>query len=125
MPLELGIDYGCRLFKRGETRNKIFLILEQRPYLSQKALSNLSGMDFKAHSNDPEKLIREVRNWFVTNELDTADSPSVIWDSFNEFMTDFYQQRENDGFEDKDLQMMPIPEYIKFVRKWLGQRITI
>jgi len=120
MPLELGIDYGCRLFKEGEMRNKIFLIFEQRPYLLQRALSNLSGVDVKAHGNEPEKVVREVRNWFVTNELGTAASPSTIWDNFNEFMTDFYQKRGNEGFTDKDLQIMPIPEYIKFIREWLS-----
>lgn len=119
MPLELGIDYGCRLFKKGETSKKIFLIFEQKPYLLQRALSNLSGVDVKAHGNKPEKVVREVRNWFVTNELGTAASPSTIWDNFNEFMTDFYQKRENEGFTDEDLQMMPIPEYVKFVREWL------
>jgi hypothetical protein len=121
MPLELGIDYGCRLFKGGETNNKTLLIFEQKPYALHSALSNLSGVDVKAHGSEPEKVVREVRNWFVTNELGTAASPSTIWDNFNEFMTDFYQKRENEGFTDEDLQMMPIPEYVKFIREWLSR----
>lgn len=124
MPLELGIDYGCRLFKGGETSNKTFLIFEQKPYALHRALSNLSGVDVKAHGNEPEKVVRELRNWFVTNELGTAASPSTIWDNFNEFMTDFYQKRESEGFTDEDLQIMPIPEYVKFIREWPGRRAT-
>ena len=96
------------------------MIFEQKPYALHRALSNLSGVDVKAHGRKPEKVVREVRNWFVTNELGTAASPSTIWDHFNEFMTDFYQKREKEGFTDEDLQMMPIPEYVKFIREWLS-----
>lgn len=119
MPFELGIDIGCRLFKEGETRNKVCLVLESKPYDYQKALSDLSGVDVEAHGNEPEKLVRQVRNWFVTNDLDTAVSPAKIWEDFNEFMADFYQKREKEGFKNEDLQMMPIPEYINFINKWL------
>jgi hypothetical protein len=122
MPLELGIDYGCRLFKGGETNNKTLLIFEHKPYALHRALSNLSGVDVKAHGNESEKVVRELRNWFVTNELGTADSPSTIWDNFNEFMTDFYQKIEGEGFLNEDLQIMPIPEYINFIREWLAEK---
>ena len=121
MPFELGIDIGCRLFKEGETRNKISLILESRPYEYQKALSDLSGVDVEAHRNEPEKVVRQVRNWFVTNDLRTAVSPAKIWEDFNEFMADFYQKREKEGFKNEDLQMMPIPEYINFINDWLAR----
>lgn len=122
MPFELGIDIGCRLFKEGETRSKICLILEKRSYEYQKALSDLSGVDVKAHGEDAQKVIREVRNWFVTNELGTATSPAKIWADFNEFMADFYQEREREGYREEDLQMIPIPEYINFINAWLARR---
>ncbi len=34
-------------------------------------------------------------------------------------MADFYQKREAEGFRDKDLQMMPVPEYIGFIEEWV------
>lgn len=119
MPFELGIDIGCRLFRAGETRNKMCLVLESKPYDYQKAISDLSGVDVKAHGQEPERLVRHVRNWFVTNDLHTAVSAAKIWDDFNEFMADFYQKREREGFRNEDLQAMPIPEYVSFIKQWL------
>ena len=122
LSFELGIDFGCRLFNVGNTHNKIFLILEKEKYLFRSALSDISGVDIKSHDNNPEELIRQIRNWFVENELKTAKSASTIWDDFNQFMADFFQQRKNEGFSDRDLQMMPIPEFVDFVEKWLNKR---
>ncbi|MFC1970877.1 hypothetical protein ACFLV0_02940 [Chloroflexota bacterium] len=122
MPFELGIDIGCRLFKEGETRRKICLVLEKKSYEYQRALSDLSGVDVRPHGNEPERIIREVRNWFVTNELGTSSSAAKIWEDFNEFMADFYQQRGENGFKDTDLEMMPVPEYVTFAKEWLARR---
>lgn len=119
MPFELGIDIGCRLYKGGNSTQKKCLILEKERYRYQKALSDLSGSDIKNHRNEPEEIIRQIRNWFVENENPHLDSGTKIWESFNEFMADFYQKRKEEGFKDKDLDMMPIPEYIQFIKDWI------
>lgn len=120
MPFELGVDFGCRLFAQSKTQTKVFLILEKGKYAYLRALSDLSGVDIKSHGNKPEELVRQVRNWFVENELNTAVSAATIWEDFNEFMADFYQKRALEGFSAQDLQMMPVPEYVNFVRSWLS-----
>lgn len=119
MPFELGIDIGCRRYLGGTADQKKCLILEKEQYRYQKALSDMSGSDIKHHNNEPEELIRQVRNWFVENEALRADSGTKIWELFNEFMADFFHEREKEGFKDKDLEMMPIPEYIQFINDWL------
>jgi hypothetical protein len=126
MPLELGIDLGCRIYAANELRNKVFLIFEKEQYEYLKSLSDLAGVDIKHHSNEPETIVRNIRNWFVENELDTADSATRIWDDFNTFMFDFYEKREREGFKDIDLQYMPMPEYIKHIKNWLkGQKSRV
>ncbi|MDD5312631.1 MAG: hypothetical protein PHO26_06325 [Dehalococcoidia bacterium] len=122
MPLELGIDLGCRLFESNKLKNKIFLIFEKDPYEYHKSLSDLSGVDIKPHGNEPENIVRHVRNWFVENDLNTAVSATRIWDDFNTFMADFYAKRKKEGFQDVDLQFMPLPEYIIYIKKWLHER---
>ncbi len=119
MPFELGVDIGCRFFKGGQARDKKCLVLEKEKYRYQKALSDMSGSDIKHHNNEPEELVRQVRNWFVENEIQHADSGTKIWEIFNEFMADFYQKRQDEGFKDRDLEMMPTPEYIRFIKEWL------
>jgi hypothetical protein len=122
MPFELGIDIGCRLFAPGEAQTKKCLILEQERFRYQRALSDLSGSDIKTHNNNPEELVRVVRNWFVEVEVLHAPSGTRIWEHFNEFMADFYMQRQAEGYRDRDLDIMPIPEYIAFMQEWLEEK---
>lgn len=122
MSFELGVDIGCRIFKDGQAKDKKCLILEKERYRYQKALSDLSNSDIKSHDNEPEEVIRQIRDWFVVNELERADSGTIIWDSFNKFMADFYLKREKEGFQEKDIQRMPIPEFIRFINEWIIER---
>lgn len=122
MSFELGVDIGYRIFKDGQTKNKKCLILEKEKYQYQKALSDLSSSDVKSHNNEPEEVIRQIRDWFVVNELERADSGTIIWDSFNKFMADFYLKRKKEGFREKDIQRMPTPEFIRFISEWIIER---
>jgi len=122
MPFELGVDIGCRIFKDGQAKDKKCLILEKERYRYQKALSDLSNSDIKNHNNEPEEVIRQIRDWFVINELERADSGTIIWENFNEFMADFYLKREEEGFRKKDIQRMPMPEFISFINEWIIKR---
>jgi hypothetical protein len=121
MPFELGVDIGCRM-ARGDKVRKKCLILEKERYRYRKALSDLSGSDIKTHGNESEQLVREVRNWFVENENVVADSGTRIWEAFNEFMAEFYRRRKEEGYKDRDLEIMPIPEFTKFARDWIAAR---
>ena len=89
---------------------------------NQKALSDLSSSDIKSHNNEPEEVIRQIRDWFVVNELERADSATIIWESFNEFMADFYLKRKEEGFREKDILKMPVPEFIRFINEWIIKR---
>lgn len=122
MAFELGIDFGCRSFAEGDAKSKKILVLEKERYRYQRALSDLSGSDIKDHNNEPEVVVREVRNWF--REMATGRPPSgtVIWDHFNVFMTDFYQASEEQGYKDKDLELMPTLEYRDLIEEWLQNK---
>ncbi|MGO9620326.1 MAG: hypothetical protein ACLPT6_02850 [Desulfobaccales bacterium] len=119
MPYELGVDIGCRLFGSDKFKEKRCIIFEKDKYSYQKALSDLSGFDIKAHNNKPRKIIEELRYWFVENDAIMPDSATIIWDNFNLFMTDFELTTTAKGYEQKDIQKMPIHEFIYFIKKWL------
>lgn len=116
MPFELGMDIGCRTFSTGYRKQKRCLIIETEPNRYQRALSDLSNSDIKHHQDQPEQLVRQVRNWFVEIGVGGIPSGTVLWEEFNTFMADFYEEREADGFVDKDLQMMPVREYIDYAQ---------
>jgi hypothetical protein len=120
MPFELGIDYGCRRFASNHLKNKKCLILERGTVDYRKALSDVSGVDIKNHDNDPPKMVRAIRNWFIeTVGLKEAAGPTAIWNKFNDFTSDFYTRRQAEGFSDEDLDMMPVREYTDFIKKWI------
>jgi len=125
MPFELGIDYAVRLFSRGRLKTKRLLILERDRYEFQKALSDLSGVDIKAHRNEPDEVVRAIRNWFLEGDvLRSAPSPTVVWYRFTDFASDFYDTRKSEGFSEDDLDMMPVPEYLEFIDAWVTQHNT-
>ena len=123
MPFELGIEYGCRQFGKAPFDRKRCLVLEREQHEFRKALSDLSGIDIKSHGEEPERVVRCVRDWLVeTAGLRSAPSATNLWYLFNEFARSFHAARTRDGFSDKDLLSMPIPEYIYFIRGWVRQR---
>jgi hypothetical protein len=119
MPFEFGIEYGCRVFGSATLRTKKCLVLEKDQHEFQKAISDLAGIDIKRHGNEPAEIVRGVRNWFVeTVRLRHVPSATRIWYRFADFTSDFYDARLADGYTDEDLNMMPAPEYIDFIRRW-------
>lgn len=122
MPFELGIEYGSRLFGPALLRGKRCLVLEKDQHEFQKAISDLAGIDIKRHKNEPAEIVRAARDWFVeTVGLRRIHSATRIWYRFADFASDFYDARVADGFTDDDLNMMPVPEYIDFIRTWVAE----
>jgi hypothetical protein len=128
MPFELGIDYGTREHGSEEMRSKQFLILGKRPHEYKKALSDLSGVDIKNHNNEADEVVRAVRDWFYeTAGFDDADYPKVIWNRFNDFTADLYEDRLAEGIPEEDvaedIERMPVSEYIDSVEEWVAQNV--
>jgi hypothetical protein len=119
LPFELGVDRGAQIFGTGHLRSKCCLMLEREPYDFRRALSDLAGVDIKSHKDEPVEVVRAVRDWFVeTVGVRRAPSPTDLWYRFTEFASDFYDARQLDGYSDADLNMMPVPEYLAFIRSW-------
>ena len=62
MPLELGIDLGCKAFHFA-CANKSLLIFDSEPYRFQKFVSDLSGQDIHQHGNSAKAAVTRVRDW--------------------------------------------------------------
>lgn len=120
MPFELGLDLGCRDYSPDDKyREKKILILEEEKYSTQKALSDLSFADCKCHEGEAEELVYEVRNWFAENQLNSPPSASSIWDGYNFFYADLFEKKRNEGFNQKDIDRLPIAEFINYINEAL------
>lgn len=120
MPFELGLDVGCRLFGDASQSKKCCLILETERYRYQAAISDLSNSDIRAHGDDPEELVAAVRDWLNCEAAADLPGPSRIWDAFNEFMADDYDNLIAAGYSDKDIRRLPIVELMGRMRPWVA-----
>jgi hypothetical protein len=119
MPFELGLDIGCKQFGQGQLQEKRCLILEKEQYRYQKVLSDISGNDIEAHKEDAQTLIRKVRNWFFGQGISNPPSPTLIWNSFNEFESSLAETLRGAGYNQDDIEEMPKSEFISFVKDWV------
>jgi hypothetical protein len=66
MPFELGIFFGAKFFGNDGQKRKNALILERQKYTYQQYISDLNGIDTKAHNNDPMTALKRVHGWLNT-----------------------------------------------------------
>jgi hypothetical protein len=69
MPLELGLDLGCRRYGSNYLQEKVILVLDVERYRFQRFISDIAGQDIEAHDGDVGRVITVVRDW-LRLELD-------------------------------------------------------
>jgi len=117
MPFELGIDVGVRV-ANSDYKDKRCIILEDKPYLTKQALSDIAGGDHAAHENDAQKLIAALRNWFITIFSPDIDSASTIWKAYLDFKDDLFVSLSAKGRSADEIENLTRREYIFFVENW-------
>jgi hypothetical protein len=121
MPLELGIDIGCKRFKQGKWKKKRCLILETERYRYQAAISDLSNSDIFAHGNDPQQIVIGVRNWLVQEGKAKPVPSSVIQGAFLDFMTINYLRLRAENYTKSEIEKLPIPELMSQMLRWITE----
>lgn len=88
MPFELGIFFGAKSLGDDLQKKKNALILEKEKYSYQKYISDLNGIDTKAHSNDPIIAMSKVRDWLRTaSNRKTIPGYSILTEQYKEFLS--------------------------------------
>lgn len=88
MPLELGIDIGCKTFSRFHAR-KSFLIFDSEQYRFQKYISDIAGQDIHRHGNSPVAAVTRVRDWLrAESGLRTIPGGAAIYERYLDFRRD-------------------------------------
>jgi hypothetical protein len=123
MPLELGLDHGCKVFKSGKWAQKRSLVMETERYRFQAAISDLSGSDILAHSDEPEEVVRVVRDWLVQEASAPSISASKLYGSFNEFMAANYDLLTAAGYSKRDIARLPTAELQTHMEDWVAAHL--
>jgi hypothetical protein len=72
MPLELGIDLGCKRFGSKLQKQKKLLVMDTDQFRYQQFISDIAGQDIEPHSGSSRSVIRNVRNWLSIESGDTS-----------------------------------------------------
>ncbi len=121
MSFELGVDHGARLFGLEGLREKRCLILETTAHDFRRALSDLAGMDIKAHGDKAEGVVRAVRDWFVeTVGLRQVATATVIWFRYMDFTSAFWEEMQAAGSPASDIESLPLIELIHHMQLWVA-----
>jgi hypothetical protein len=88
MPLELGFFLGAKRYGDDSQRQKICMVQDTQKYRYQKFISDLAGMDVKAHDNLEEKVIQNVHSFLTTNTRKrTIPAKKLLLKSYSLFNT--------------------------------------
>jgi hypothetical protein len=69
MPLELGLDLGCKRYGKSYHQEKVLLVLDVEQFRYRDFISDIAGQDIKAHKAEQAEVINVVRDW-LRLELD-------------------------------------------------------
>jgi hypothetical protein len=123
MPLELGLDIGCRKFMRRRWSEKTCLILETERYRFQKTISDMSGSDICAHRDDPEEIVRVTRDWLIQEAGVLPASASKVWGAFQDFMAANYDRLLNEGYNSMEIDKLPVMELHTHMAGWIAANV--
>jgi hypothetical protein len=118
MPYELGLDIGAQEYGGKVLKSKKILILETEKYHYQKVLSDIAGQDIENHNDEPEVLVQKIRDWMSNNTKNIIVGHSEIWNAYNQFNDDLYNDLIN-SYTNTEIEFMQIGDYIKFAKDWI------
>lgn len=119
MPLELGIDLGVRACGDDHHRRKVHLVLEEKAYRHQAAISDLSNSDLAIHGGEAKTALQAVRDFLAPHRDGRTDGATALWGQFNDFQARLYLDLTADGFSDAETRTLRPTEYIQRIRDWL------
>lgn len=121
MPFELGIYFGAKKLGTKQQRNKSALVFERVKYTYQQYISDLNGIDTKAHSDDPLIVIRQIRNWLATeSRRTTIPGPAKLIADFQDFIANYPAVADAAGL---DPAAMPFNDFCLIVEEDVRVRI--
>ena len=119
MPLELGIFLGAKRFGVDDQTRKKCLVMDKEQYRYQQFISDIAGQDISMHSNNPEEIVRVVRDWLGTaSGRRTIPGGGIIWRHYQYFLNDLPQLTQRFQLELADME--DFNNYIYVVAGWLS-----
>jgi len=122
MPFELGIFFGAKSFGGNAQKSKNALILERQKYTYQQYISDLNGVDTKAHNNDPVTALKRVHSWLNTvSHRKMIPGERMLQTQFEEFHRVLATFVKDIGYT---LDTLPFLNLLDIVEESVAQQLT-
>jgi len=121
MPFELGIFFGARVLGDDLQKKKNALVLERTKYSYQQYISDLNGIDTKAHNNEPTTAMAKVRDWLRTaSGRRTIPGYAILTAQYQEFQNHLPALTEELGFT---VANIPFIDFLNLVEDIVQEQI--
>lgn len=118
MPFECGIDFGLKLSGLAGHADKKFLILEKEAHRYRQVLSDISGNDIRAHHNDPEQIVKAVRDWVKTFGRRTPRHREIYL-ALNDFLSYYEEVLIGEDYNPKKINALTFSDVIEMMTIWI------
>lgn len=104
MPFELGIFFGAKKFGNEPQKNKVAIILDSDAHRYTEFITDLRGVDIKAHGNNTDIAIRIIRDSLRTaSRRSTIPGHITIIREYNNLLTNLPNIVANLGLDINDI----------------------
>jgi len=87
MPFELGLFYGAHHYGGMGQKAKVFIIFDTEKFRFQKFISDIAGVDVRAHDGETRQILSKLSEWFRLQSKAAAIVPGGVQmaSEFNDF----------------------------------------
>jgi hypothetical protein len=123
MPFELGLAYGACRFGPRPLRRMQLLVLEAEPFRHQKTVSDLAGIDPKAHGDSVEQLIGCVRDFLAPHVNPRPVGPTRLRILYDKFRAELPDLATAHGFTTAELERLDgVSDWCSIAAAWLANK---
>lgn len=113
MPFELGLFFGANEYGAAKHKKKNAIIFDTYKFRYQKFISDLNGVDIKAHYNEPRNIIKSIRDWLVSaSGRKYLPGGTVLLSEYRKFEKSLPRLATNIGYTTNNL---PFNDYCSIV----------
>ncbi|RPD41475.1 hypothetical protein [Chitinophaga barathri] len=123
MPFETGLFFAAKHFGGGLQKTKSGLVFERTKYLYQQYISDLNGIDTKAHGNDPIQVLEKIRDWLRTSSNKTTiPGGATLRRDYRDFVTRLPSVVDKLGFDQDNILFS---DFCQIVERAMHEKLEI
>lgn len=122
MPFELGLFWGAKKFGNTQQQSKNAVVFERSKFQYQQFISDINGIDTKAHNNNVSTIMEKTRDWLrIASGRTTIPGNAAIFRDWIRFRRSKYPIARRLHLDHRNLifndYCLIVEEYIKAIQQ--------